>query len=258
MKSIAWLIAFSLAAGSLSAQELPVAGKTAHVWSLQTPQAPQNTYSYSAKEIDTSQYCLAEKPMRIEDRCVSDWSGFSSKSEMPEQASRVEAAPRRYGKAPYVYNFRAHVSGSAGVKLSEMSISKIRAEVELDTKTDHWTAGALLSAYTLQYYYTGFRAEAFARFYFAENTSGDGAFLQGRLGWGRFWDSKSSASFGGGGFGLDIGKKFIIVGNDRDFSNSFTMTPMGGIQAYPGPDGSIPVAWVWQLRFGYQFGGGRK
>lgn len=251
MKSIAWLIAFSLAAVSLRAQSVSPA-EAATIWSEKNQtEVPRSAYNKSIA-IDTNTYCFAERPKKIEKRCDLSWDGSGRAYSSKPSVSYMR-------RSPYVYNFRAHISGSAGIKLSEMSISKMRLEAEFDTRTDHWTAGALLSAYTLQYYYTGLRAEAFARFYFVENTSGEGAFIQARIGAGKFWNSKDSKdSFGGAGFGADIGKKFIIIGNDRDYSNSFTMTPMGGIQAYPGPDGSIPISWVWQLRFGYQFGGGRR
>ena len=153
----------------------------------------------------------------------------------------------------YTYNFTGHISGSIGIKLADLSPSKIRLEWESDTKSENFTVGALISIYTLKYYYNGWRVEAFTRYYFVPNTSGEGAFLQFRLGTSKFQNQLTKQQFNSNGFGVDVGNKFIIVGNNNNFRNSFTLTPMGGIQVYNGPDGETPISWVWQLRFGYQF-----
>lgn len=250
----AWLIAFSLAAFQLFGQQKPagIEGRAAY-WEISHEQIPPVDTS-GTYVVGKGDGCPLSMPL-IEDKCVYDWSGYSRLVEpngggdfVRGQRGPIPHAARR----PYVYNFTGHISVSMAPKLSEMSLSKLRFEYEKDLKSEHFSAGALLSMYTLEYYYSGYRLEGFSRFYFVPNTSGEGAFLQARIGWGRFWGGPGQ-SFGGAGFGIDMGSKFIVIGNDRDFRSSFTVTPMGGIQAYPGPDGSIPISWVWQLRFGYQF-----
>jgi hypothetical protein len=247
----AWLIAFSLAAFQLFGQQQEPAGieGRAAYWEISQNKPSvvhQGTYVVGKAG------CPLSMPDPIEDKCVYDWKGFEPKVAPVDDGDFIEVAPPVQKRGRYVYNFTGHISVSMAPKLSEMSLSKLRIEYEKDLKSEHFTAGALLSMYTLEYYYRGYRLEGFSRFYFVPNTSGDGAFVQARIGWGRFWGGPGP-SFGGAGLGVDIGSKFIAIGNKRDFRNSFTVTPMGGIQAYPGPDGSIPVSWVWQLRFGYQF-----
>lgn len=256
MKLIAWLLAIFLATFTvftLRGQSLDLRPNVK--WSVEYPSVDvpkQKIYN-----IDTTGSCPYEKIDPVVIACVYNSKRLSSISEMSEPSGRVELKSTPLINHGYTYNFLGHLSVSMGVKLSEMSVSKFRVEWESDTRTEHWTVGGLLSFYTLSYYYVGFRPEAFARFYFVQNTSGEGAFLQGRIGYGRFWGDGLSP-FGGLGFGVDLGNKFILIGNDRNYSNSFTLTPMGGVQVYPGPDGTAPISWVWQLRFGYQFGGGRR
>ncbi len=261
MKFIKWLIAFSLATFTvftLRGQSVDLVPNK--YWSL--PKQELYVPVMSSTLVDTNTYCVYGKVEHIGDRCVNDWRGFNRMIEEPYSGIKVTNVTHKethqsYRRDNYTYNFLGHASVSVGAKLSEMSISKFRVEYETDTKTENWTFGGLISFYTLKYYYVGVRPEVFARFYFVPNTSGEGAFVQGRLGWGRFW-GENKIPFGGIGFGLDVGKKIIVIGNDHDYSNSFTLTPMAGVQAYPGPDGLSPVSWVWQLRFGYQFGGGRR
>ena len=262
MKLIKWLIAFSLATFTiftLRGQSVDIT--PSDYWSL-----PKQQELYvpivSSTLVDTNTYCVYSKIEHIGDRCVNDWRGFNRMVEEPYSGVVVTNVTNKethqsYSRDNYTYNFLGHISTSVGVKLSEMSISKFRVEYESDTRTDNWTVGGLVSFYTLRYYYVGVRPEVFGRFYFVPNTSGEGVFVQGRLGWGRFW-GENKIPFGGFGFGFDVGNKIIVIGNDHDYSNSFTLTPMAGVQAYPGPDGLSPVSWVWQLRFGYQFGGGRR
>ena len=254
MKKLMWLIAFTLATFTLRGQ-VDLEQKVSH-WNSPIQKEINISKDYNFTVVDTTTYCSNDKLKAIEDRCVNNWSGYERK--VPElMSNQINLPPKKHYKSPYVYNFRGHISGSVGIKLSEMSISKLRLEYEIDTPTDNWTYGVLLSSYTLEYYYIGLRFEGFARYYFVPNSSGEGGFLQGRIGYGRFWNGPGEP-FGGLGYGVDLGNKFIVIGNDVNYSNSFTLTPMGGIQVYPGPGGTIPLAWVWQLRFGYQFGGGRR
>jgi hypothetical protein len=250
MKAIAWLIAFSLAV-------LPVFGQTEDGSQWKAPSSISIEHDQKIYQISDKETCVLEMPI-IKDKCVYEWSGFESKSSIETDGLQLElSAPKIPTKRNYIYNFAGHLSVSMAPKLSEMSLSKFRIEFEKDLKSEHFTTGALLSMYTLEYYYKGYRLEGFSRFYFVPNSSGEGGFIQARAGYSKFWGGPGP-SFGGIGFGADVGNKFIVIGNNRDYSNSFTITPMGGIQAYPGPDGTIPVSWVWQLRFGYQFGGGYR
>jgi hypothetical protein len=262
MKFIAWLITILLVTFMYS----PLRGQSLNLvpnqnWSSPNKEISVPTISHTV--IDTNTYCLYDKVERIDDKCVNNWRGFDNLIEEPYVGVKVPIVNNRthqtykYNRKNYIYNFKGHISASVGMKLSEMSISKFRVEWESDTRTENWTYGGLISFYTLKYYYVGVRPEVFARYYFVPNTSGEGAFIQGRFGWGRFWGD-GKVPFGGLGFGVDVGKKVILIGNDHDYSNSFTLTPMAGVQAYPGPDGLSPVSWVWQLRFGYQFGGGMR
>ena len=155
-------------------------------------------------------------------------------------------------KQEYIYNFNGHISGSIGINIADLNISKVRLEYERDTKTQNWTVGAILNLYTLKYYYNGYRAELFTRYYFVPNTSGDGAFLQLRAGSGGFHNPINNKSFISSGLGFDVGKKMILTKSDN-YKDVLTLTPMGGIQFYNTPDGLITPSWVWQLRFGYQF-----
>ena len=261
MKFIAWLITVL----SITFIYSPIKGQSLNLVSGEYWSSPNKEISIptvSNTVIDTNTYCLYAKIEHIDDKCVNDWRGFDRLIEEPYQGVKFKDYVNtyqtyKYNRGNYVYNFLGHISVSVGMKLSEMSISKFRAEWESDTGTENWTYGGLVSFYTLKYYYVGVRPEVFARYYLVPNTSGEGTFIQGRLGWGRFWGD-GKVPFGGLGFGVDLGSKIILIGNDRDYINSFTLTPMAGVQAYPGPDGESPVAWVWQLRFGYQFGGGRR
>jgi hypothetical protein len=258
MKLISWLLALLLATFTvftLRGQSIELRPNTK--WSVEYPSI--EVPKYKIYNIDTVGGCPYEKVDPVVIACVYNTKRLSSTSDIPEPVGRINlplttSSSVHHG---YTYNFLGHLSVSVGVKLSEMSVSKFRVEWESDTRTEHWTVGGLLSFYTLSYYYVGVRPEVFTRFYFVQNTSGEGAFLQGRMGYGRFWGDGLSP-FGGLGFGVDVGNKFIVIGNDSDYSNSFTLTPMGGVQFYPGPDGTTPLSWVWQLRFGYQFGGGRR
>lgn len=244
MKALVLLMAFSLTVFTLRGQVLePKEPVVNYIINRSDISVPKSTYYV----VNSDSVCVQEKMEPIHS-CVYREPKISS--EIPEPKGAVII--NKHYNHPYIYNFKGHVSFSFGVKLSEMSISKFRMEWESDTRTEHWTWGGLISFYTLKYYYVGVRPEVFTRFYFVENTSGEGAFLQGRIGWGRFWGD-GQKPFGGIGAGIDVGNKIILIGNSRNYINSFTLTPMAGVQVYPGPGGIAPLTWVWQLRFGYQF-----
>ena len=161
-------------------------------------------------------------------------------------------------KPEYTFNFKGHISTSAGVNIGDLNISRLRFEYEKDTKTQHFTYGATLNLYTLKYYYNGYKIETFLRYYLLPNTSGEGCFIQARTGFANLKNKIDNKQFYSKGIGVDIGYKIIIskyndVYNMSDYINVFTLTPMAGVNFYNDPNGLIPISWIWQLRFGYQF-----
>jgi hypothetical protein len=161
-------------------------------------------------------------------------------------------------KPEYLFNFKGHISASGAMNITDLNISRLKFEYERDTKTQHLTYGTTLNLYTLKYYYHGYKAELFLRYYLIANTSGEGCFLQVRAGYGKLVNNVDNTRFSTKGAGVDLGYK-IIIGksnnpyNVSDYRYVITLTPMAGVNFYNDPTGQIPISWIWQLRFGYQF-----
>jgi hypothetical protein len=258
MKKVIWLIVFSLITFTLLGQKQELKVEQKNYWEVNSPK-------FNIEKpliIDTTNYCkptpktTSNKTYTLnnKDLCINDVNKTKPLSDYNwGNEVSVKLQPQYKYRHNYIYNFKGHISLSVGVKLADIYPSKIRLEWESDTKTQNFTVGGLLSIYTLKYYYNGWRIEAFTRYYFVPNTSGEGGFLQFRIGTSKFQNPITKNSFVSSGVGLDVGNKFILVGNKTNYKNAFTLTPMGGIQIYNGPDGETPISWVWQLRFGYQF-----
>jgi len=254
MKKIIWLIVFSLITFQLLSQQKQeqINLKEKVYWNIEYKNEINQKDKTKIYIIDTVDHCkkitYTPKPktyiINNKDVCVVD----KTKSEYIIN-DRFYDKPTKH---EYNYNFNGHVSGSLGINIADLNISKIRLEYEKDTKNENFTVGAILNLYTLKYYYNGYRAELFARYYFVPNSSGEGAFLQLRAGSGGFHNPINNKSFISSGLGFDVGKKMILTKSDN-YKDVLTLTPMGGIQFYNTPDGLITPSWVWQLRFGYQF-----
>lgn len=254
MKKIIWLIVFSLITfqllGQQQKQQQQLNLKKKDYWDIEYKNEINQKDKTKIYIIDTVDHCkkITYTPktyiINNKDVCIVD----KTKSEYIIN-DRFYEKPT---KQAYIYNFNGHISGSLGINIADLNISKVRLEYERDTKTQNWTVGAILNLYTLKYYYNGYRAELFTRYYFVPNSSGDGAFLQLRAGSGRFHNPINNKSFISSGLGFDLGKKLILTKSDN-YEDVLTLTPMGGIQFYNKPDGVITPSWVWQLRFGYQF-----
>lgn len=256
MKKIIWLIVFSLITFQLLGQQQKQQQlnlKKKDYWDIEYKNEMNLKDKTKIYIIDTVDHCkkitYTAKPktyiINNKDVCIVD----KTKSEYIINDRFYDGKPT---KQEYIYNFNGHISGSIGINIADLNISKVRLEYERDTKTQNWTVGAILNLYTLKYYYNGYRAELFTRYYFVPNTSGDGAFLQLRAGSGGFHNPINNKSFISSGLGFDVGKKMILTKSDN-YKDVLTLTPMGGIQFYNTPDGLITPSWVWQLRFGYQF-----
>lgn len=254
MKKIIWLIVFSLITFQLLSQQKQeqINLKEKVYWNIEYKNEINQKDKTKIYIIDTVNHCkkitYIPKPktyiINNKDVCVVD----KTKSEYIIN-DRFYDKPTKH---VYNYNFNGHVSGSLGINIADLNISKIRLEYEKDTKNENFTVGAILNLYTLKYYYNGYRAELFARYYFVTNSSGEGAFLQLRAGSGRFHNPINNKSFISSGLGFDLGKKIILT-KSYNYEDVLTITPMAGVQFYNDPQNDVNLAWVWQLRFGYQF-----
>jgi len=150
-------------------------------------------------------------------------------------------------------NFITHISGSTGISLVNFGISKIRLEFENETKTENLTYGGILHLYTLNQYYKGYKIEAFGRYYFVPNSSGEGCFIQLRAGGGQFNNIQLKDRFNTFGAGIDLGYKVLVGPEKTNYRNYFTITPLGGIQVYNDMNGHFTPTFLYQIRFGYQF-----
>ena len=254
MKKIIWLIVFSLITFQLLSQQKQeqINLKEKVYWNIEYKNEINQKDKTKIYIIDTVNHCkkitYIPKPktyiINNKDVCVVD----KTKSEYIIN-DRFYDKPTKH---EYNYNFNGHVSGSLGINIADLNISKIRLEYEKDTKNENFTVGAILNLYTLKYYYNGYRAELFTRYYFVTNSSGEGAFLQLRAGSGRFHNPINNKSFISSGLGFDLGKKIILT-KSYNYEDVLTITPMAGVQFYNDPQNDVNLAWVWQLRFGYQF-----
>ena len=247
MKKIIWLIVLSLITFQLLGQTQL---RNKDYWNLEdkTPEKPKDTTKTYI--IDTVNHCRKITPTKPKTYIIND------KNVCPNKKTEY-IINDRFGEShptqpEYIYNFKGHISGSFGINITDLNISRVRLEYEKDTKTQHLTWGTTLNLYTLKYYYNGFRVETFLRYYFVANTSGDGVFIQTRVGTGMFNNPINNKSFVSSGVGIDIGKKIILT-KSNNFKDVLTLTPMAGIQFYNDPYGNTNLVWVWQLRFGYQF-----
>ena len=213
MKKIIWLIVFSLITFQLLSQQKQeqINLKEKVYWNIEYKNEINQKDKTKIYIIDTVDHCkkitYIPKPktyiINNKDVCVVD----KTKSEYIIN-DRFYDKPTKH---VYNYNFNGHVSGSLGINIADLNISKIRLEYEKDTKNENFTVGAILNLYTLKYYYNGYRAELFTRYYFVPNSSGEGAFLQLRAGSGRFHNPINNKSFISSGLGFDLGKKIILT-----------------------------------------------
>lgn len=254
MKKIIWLIAFSLITFTALGQSDEIKIEKKDYWEIEKIQ--KFDFNQKIYKIDTINHCkknITYKSYEISnDVCYYSENKSLSDLKIPSEFHLV--------KKPNIYisnynnrkNFILNVSISAGIKLADLSISKFRIDVESETTNPNITFGGILNLYTLQYYYNGWRLEGYGRYYFVDNTSGEGGFLQLVLGGGRFHNQMTSDRFVSLGGGVDIGVKFLVGKDKNNYRNWITITPLAGIRSYGGPDG-YAIGWVYQLRFGYQF-----
>jgi len=249
MKKLFWLIAFSLTSFFVLGQELKLENKD--YWKTNTPK-------FNLEKpiiIDTVDHCKEQKlTYKIKNNDVCYYKKPQITSEIITKEKEV------YNLKSYSYNhrnnqknFNLNISTSVGIKLADLSISKFRIDVEKETTNKHITIGSTLNLYTLKYYYNGWRLMGYSRFYFVENSSGEGAFLQLALGGGNFKNDLNGDKFTSLGTSLDVGNKFLIGKEKNNYKDWFTITILGGFHSYGAPDGSMPLTWIYQIRWGYQF-----
>ena len=253
MKKLFWLIAFSLTSFFVLGQELKLENKdywrnTNPIFNIEKPII-----------IDTVDHCKEKLSLKFktsnDDVCyykkpqiTSELNDESNKVELKNQWNYSHNYSRNYLK-----NFNLHISTSVGIKLADLSISKFRLDVEKETTNKHLTIGSTLNLYTLQYYYNGWRLMGYTRFYFVENSSGEGAFLQLALGGGNFKNDLTGDRFSSMGASFDVGNKFLIGKEKNNYKDWFTITLLGGFHSYGAPDGTMPISFIYQIRWGYQF-----
>jgi hypothetical protein len=245
MKKLFWLIAFSLTTFFALGQEINLKQKT--YWETEKPK-----FNFEKPIIiDTVDHCKEKVTIKSNDLCYYKKPQITSEW----KSNDVEVNVKKY--QPYqrseLKNFNLHISTSVGIKLADMSISKFRLDIEKETTNKHLTIGSTLNLYTLQYYYNGWRLMGYTRFYFVENSSGEGAFLQLALGGGNFKNDLNGDRFKSLGASFDVGNKFLIGKEKNNYKDWFTVTVLGGFHTYGAPDGTMPISFIYQIRWGYQF-----
>jgi hypothetical protein len=55
------------------------------------------------------------------------------------------------------------------------------------------------------------------------------------------------------GASFDVGNKFLIGKEKNNYKDWFTITLLGGLHSYGAPDGTMPISFIYQIRWGYQF-----
>ncbi len=257
MKRIIWLIAFSLITFTALGQKDEIKIEKKDYWEVKQEKKIEFN-DFKVYKIDTVDHCKKQttsswKNYEVnKDVCYYKKNEILSESKENNRLYLPQNNSYKYNNR-YRKNFTLNVSMSAGVKLADLSISKFRIDVESETTNPNITFGGILNLYTLQYYYNGWRLEGYGRYYFVENTSGEGGFIQLVLGGGKFENPITYNKFNSLGGGVDVGVKFLVGKEKNNYRNWITITPLAGIRSYGGPDGSYPIGWVWQMRFGYQF-----
>lgn len=248
MKKLFWLIAFSLTTFFALGQELKLEQK--NYWQLE-----QKKFNIEKPIIiDTVDHCKEKLTYNFKtnnDVCYYKKPQITSEI---NEGNKVELKkyPQNYSRND-LKNFDLNISTSVGIKLADLSISKFRIDVEKETTNKHITIGSTLNLYTLKYYYNGWRLMGYGRYYFVENTSGEGAFLQMALGGGNFKNDMTGDRFNSLGASLDVGNKFLIGKEKNNYRDWFTITLLGGFHTYGAPDGTMPISFIYQIRWGYQF-----
>ena len=243
MKKLFWLIAFSLATFTVLGQDLNLKRKT--YWENE-----KTKFNFEKPIIiDTIDHCTEKIKVKSNDLCYYKKPQITSQWE----SNDVEVNLSKKHQRAYLKNFNLNISTSVGIKLADLSISKFKLDVEKETNNKHLTIGSTLNLYTLKYYYNGWRLMGYTRFYFIENSSGEGAFLQLALGGGSFKNDLNGDRFKSLGASFDIGNKFLIGKEKNDYKDWFTITLLGGFHTYGSPDGTMPISLIYQVRWGYQF-----
>lgn len=260
MKRIIWLITFSLITFTTLGQKDEIKISKKNYWELKDER--KNEFNdFKIYKIDTIDYCKK--------KTTSSWNYKVNKDVCYYKENKILSELKEDNKLyspnkSYTYNnsfrknFILNISVSSGIKISDLSISKFRIDVESETTNSNITYGGILNLYTLKYYYNGWRLEGYGRYYFVENTSGEGSFIQLVLGGGKFKNSITNTKFNSIGGGVDVGTKFLLGKEENTKSKSYyrnwlTIIPLTGIRTYSGPYDYYSIGWIWQIRFGYQF-----
>lgn len=250
MKKLFWLIAFSLTTFFALGQEINL--KEKNYWNFEKPK-------FNLEKpiiIDTVDHCKDKLTVKFKSNDVCYYKTPQITSEINETGNKVQFNSNNYSNnysRNEQKNFNLHISTSVGIKIADLSISKFRIDVEKETTNKHLTIGSTLNLYTLQYYYNGWRLMGYTRFYFVENSSGEGAFLQLALGGGNFKNDLTGDRFSSMGASFDVGNKFLIGKEKNNYKDWFTITLLGGFHSYRAPDGTMPISFIYQIRWGYQF-----
>lgn len=179
------------------------------------------------------------------------FNSYSNDTIGNEDPTTIDTLSTKYKNPLKVKNFVGNVSGSFGIKLVDLNLSRLRFEYEHCTTSRLVTFGGTLHLYMIRDYYNGYKVETFLRIYHPEDGNGYGAFIQGRIGFGQL--SYKNETFNTYGAGFDLGFKFLLGNDHNDYKNWITITPIAGIQIYNAPDGTLPISNIFQIRFGYQF-----
>ena len=250
MKKLFWLIAFSLTTFFALGQDLNL--KQKNYWETKNPK-----FNFEKPIIiDTVDRCKEKITVKFNSNDLCYYKKPQITSEINEIGNKVQLNSNNYSdnySRNEQKNFNLHISTSVGIKLADLSISKFRLDIEKETTNKHFTIGSTLNLYTLQYYYNGWRLMGYTRFYFVENSSGEGAFLQFALGGGSFKNDLNGDRFKSLGASFDVGNKLLIGKEKNDYKDWFTITLLGGFHTYGAPDGTMPISFIYQIRWGYQF-----